>query len=88
MQSSEVFRAASELDFEKDPFGSLSQLFCDKRNASGSNNASDGVHSAGPTGNGTNFPGNSSGRSLKRWRLSCLAASSGSILIFFKLLNE
>lgn len=66
MQNSAVFRAARELDFEKDAFGSLGQLICDRRDASGSDNASAGARSAGLTGNGAIFASNSSGRSLKR----------------------
>uniref|UniRef100_H3C1X8 P-type phospholipid transporter n=1 Tax=Tetraodon nigroviridis TaxID=99883 RepID=H3C1X8_TETNG len=52
-QDSAAFRAARELDFEKDAFGSLGQLICDKRAASG--NASAGVRSAGVilAGNGS-----------------------------------
>lgn len=83
-----VFDAFRELDFEKDPFGSLGQLICEKRNASGSDNASAGVNSDWLTGNGTTFAGNSSGRSLKRWRLSCLVPSSGPKPVFFPTLNE
>lgn len=64
MQNSAVFRAARELDFEKDAFGSLGQLICDRRDAS--DNASAGARSAGLPGNRAIFASNSSGRSLKR----------------------
>lgn len=81
LQTSAVFRAARELDFENDTFGSFAQLLCDRGDAS--SNASAGVRAAaGRTRNGATFTGNSSGRSIKLW-FSCLATS-----VFFFTLNK
>ena len=69
MQNSAVLRAARQLDFEKDAFGGLGQLMCGRRDASGSDNASVGVPSAGLTGNGPIVASNSSGRGHKCWQM-------------------
>lgn len=55
-----AFGAARELDFGKDPVGSLGQLICD-RDLSGSGNASASVRSAGLMGIMGIAAGNSSG---------------------------
>lgn len=60
LQNSVVFGAARELDFGKDPVGSLGQLICD-RDPSSSANASASARSAGPMGIIGVAAGNSSG---------------------------
>ncbi|XP_029695784.1 ATP-binding cassette sub-family A member 1 isoform X3 [Takifugu rubripes] len=59
LQNSVAFGAARELDFGKDPVGSLGQLICD-RDLSGSNNRSASVRSAGLMGITGMAAGNSS----------------------------
>lgn len=78
MQNSAAFGAARELDFEKDPVGSLGQLICDRRDLSSSDNTSASVRSTGPMGI-VGTTGNSSGGSLKRQRFPELAAP-GAVL--------
>ncbi|XP_056883329.1 phospholipid-transporting ATPase ABCA1-like isoform X2 [Takifugu flavidus] len=59
LQNSVAFGAARELDFGKDPVGSLGQLICD-RDLSGSNNRSASVRSGGLMGITGMAAGNSS----------------------------
>lgn len=64
LQDSAVFRAALELDFENDTFGSITQLMCEKREASAGNASA----SAGYAGHGRDrlpFTANSPGRSIE-----------------------
>lgn len=69
LQDSAVFRAALELDFENDTFGSVTQLMCERREASASNaSASNTSASAGYAGRGRDrlpFTGTSPGRSIE-----------------------
>lgn len=60
LQNSVAFGAARELDFGKDPVGSLGQLICD-RDLTGSDNGSAGARSAGLMGLMGIAAGNSSG---------------------------
>lgn len=89
VQNSAVFRAARELDFERDALGSLGQLICDRGGASGSENASSGVRSTGLAGNGTIFVANSSGRNASG--CGCIIWINTVFVLFFFLpqtLNE
>lgn len=59
-----MFRAALELDFENDTFGSVTQLMCERREASASNASA----SAGYARRGRDrlpFTGTSPGRSIE-----------------------